>query len=70
MKNEVTLQRPDKLRVITSADGPPSGFYYDGKNMVAYAPAEARRHGSGAAHDDATLKAAFDSAAIYFPSRT
>src|SRR2546429_4988726 len=30
-KSEVTLQRPDKLRVITSADGPASEFYYDGK---------------------------------------
>src|SRR6266849_1366773 len=39
-KSEVTLQRPDKLRVITSADGPASEFYYDGKKMMAYAPAE------------------------------
>ncbi len=28
-KSEVTLQRPDKLRVIMSADGPASEFYYD-----------------------------------------
>ena len=40
VKNEVTLQRPDKLRVITPADGPASEFYYDGKTMVAYAPVE------------------------------
>src|SRR6266516_2253110 len=39
-KSEVTLQRPDKLRVIMSADGPASEFYYDGKKMMAYAPAE------------------------------
>ena len=39
-KSEVTLQRPDKLRVIMSADGPASEFYYDGKRMMAYAPAE------------------------------
>src|SRR6266496_4156397 len=32
-KSEVTLQRPDKLRVIMSADGPASEFYYDGKKM-------------------------------------
>ena len=37
-KSEVTLQRPDKLRVIMSADGPASEFYYDGKKMMAYAP--------------------------------
>src|SRR6266481_3438765 len=38
--SEVTLQRPDKLRVITPGDGPASEFYYDGKKMMAYAPAE------------------------------
>src|SRR6266516_3365351 len=36
-KSEVTLQRPDKLRVIMSADGPASEFYYNGKKMMAYA---------------------------------
>ncbi len=39
-KFEVTLQRPDKLRVITPGDGPASEFYYNGKTMTAYAPAE------------------------------
>jgi hypothetical protein len=28
--SEVTMQRPDKLRVITHGDGPASEFYYDG----------------------------------------
>ncbi len=47
VKDEVTLQRPDKLRVITSADGPPSEFYYDGKTMAAYRTGrEARRRRS------------------------
>jgi hypothetical protein len=68
VKNEVALERPDKLRVITSADGPPSEFYYDGKSMVAYAPAEKLVATAPAPPTiDATLKAAFDSAAIYFP---
>ena len=35
-KFEVTLQRPDKLRVITPGDGPASEFYYNGKTMTAY----------------------------------
>ena len=39
-KFEVTLQRPNKLRVILAGDGPASEFYYDGKLMMAYAPAE------------------------------
>src|SRR5262245_49862504 len=38
-KSEVTLQRPDKLRVITAGDGPASEFYYDGKVMMAFEPA-------------------------------
>ncbi len=68
VKNEVTLQRPDKLRVITSADGPPSEFYYDGKTMAAYAPVEKLVAVAPAPPTiDAALKSAFDSAAIYFP---
>src|SRR5450755_417699 len=39
-KSDVTLQRPDKLRVLIAGDGPASEFYYDGKVMMAYAPAE------------------------------
>ena len=39
-KSEVTMRRPDKLKVITLGDGPPSEFYYDGKLMMAYAPTE------------------------------
>src|SRR6185503_11264163 len=38
--SEVTLQRPDKLRVLTPGDGPASEFYYDGKTMTAFAPTE------------------------------
>src|SRR4029450_3909866 len=37
--SEVTLQRPDKLRVITPGDGPAAEFYYDGKTMAAFEPA-------------------------------
>jgi hypothetical protein len=39
-KSDVLLQRPDKLRVITSGDGPVSEFYYNGKTMTAFAPVE------------------------------
>ena len=67
-KSEVTLQRPDKLRVITPGDGPASEFYYDGKTMVAFAPAENLVAVAEAPPTiDAALKAAYDSAAIYFP---
>src|SRR5260370_34524931 len=40
VRDDVTLQRPDKLRVITPGDGPASEFYYDGKTMSAFAPAQ------------------------------
>ena len=67
-KSEVALQRPDKLRVITSGDGPASEFYYDGKVMMAFEPAANLVAVADAPPTiDATLKAAYDSAAIYFP---
>jgi hypothetical protein len=66
--NQVALVRPNKLRVVTPADGPASEFYYDGTNMVAYAPAEQLVATAPAPSTiDATLQAAYDAAAIYFP---
>jgi hypothetical protein len=66
--SEVTLQRPDRLRVITVADGPPSEFYYDGKTITAFAPTENLAAVAEAPPTiDAALKLAHDSAAIYFP---
>jgi hypothetical protein len=67
-KSEVALQRPDKLRVIMSADGPASEFYYDGKKIMAYAPAENLVAVADAPPTiDAALEEAYHSAAIYFP---
>ena len=67
-KSEVTLKRPDKLRVITVADGPTSEFYYNGKMMIAFAPAENLIAVADAPPTiDAALETAYKSAAIYFP---
>ncbi len=67
-KSEVTLQRPDKLRVITPGDGPASEFYNDGKTMTAFAPTENLVAVAVAPPTvDAMLKAAYDQAATYFP---
>src|SRR5271169_3434600 len=67
-KSEVAMQRPDKLRVVTLGDGPPSEFYYDGKTMMAFAPGENLVAVADAPPTlDAALQAAYDSAAIYFP---
>jgi len=66
--SEVVMQRPDKLRVITAGDGPASEFYYDGKAMMAFAPADNLVAVASAPPTiDGALKAAFDTAAIYFP---
>jgi hypothetical protein len=67
-KSDVLMQRPDKLRVITAGDGPASEFYYDGKAMMAFAPAENLvAIGEAPPTIDATLQLAYESAAIYFP---
>ena len=67
-RSEVTMQRPDKLRVIATGDGPPSEFYYDGKTMTAFAPVEKLIAIADAPPTiDAALQVAFDTGAIYFP---
>src|SRR5271165_1593984 len=67
-KFEVTMQRPDKLRVILAGDGPASEFYDDGKTVMAFAPAENLVAITEAQPTiDATLESVFHSAAIYFP---
>ncbi len=67
-KSEVTLQRPDKLRVITPGDGPASEFYYDGKTMTAYAPAENLIAVADAPPTiDAAMEAAYHLHGTYFP---
>ena len=68
MRYDVTMQRPDKLKVVMPGDGPASEFYYDGKVMMAYAPGENLVAVADApATIDAALKTAYDTAAIYYP---
>jgi hypothetical protein len=68
MRYDVTMLRPDKLRVLMPGDGPASEFYYDGKTMMAYAPGEDLVAVTDAPPTiDATLKSAYDIAALYFP---
>jgi hypothetical protein len=67
-RNEVALQRPDKLRVMTPGDGIPDEFYYDGKTMMAYVPSEDLVAVADAPPTiDQMLDVAWDQAAIYFP---
>ena len=65
---DVTMQRPNKLKVIMPGDGPASEFYYDGKTMMAFAPAENLVAVADAPPTiEAALKVAFDTAAIFYP---
>ena len=65
---DVTMQRPDKLRIMIPGDGPASEYYYDGKTATAYAPVENLAAVAAAPPTiDAALEAAYEKAAIYFP---
>ena len=67
-KSEVTMQRPDKLKIVTPGDGPASEFYYDGKVIMAFSPKENLVAVAGAPPTiDAALEFAFHSAEIFFP---
>jgi len=66
--SEVTLRRPDKLRVLSPGDGPRNEFYYDGKTIAAYSPGDNMvATASAPAAVDAMLEDAFKKAQIYFP---
>ena len=67
-KSEATMQRPDKLKIVTPGDGPASEFYFDGKVMMAFAPAENLVAIADAPPTiDDMLQYAFHSAEIYYP---
>ena len=65
---DVTMQRPDKLRILIPGDGPASEYYYDGKTAVAYAPVENLAAIADAPPTiDEALEAAYKNAGIFFP---
>jgi len=68
MRYDVTMQRPDKLKIVMPGDGPASEFYYDGKTMMAYAPAENLVAIADAPPTiDAALMKAYNTTATFFP---
>jgi hypothetical protein len=68
VRSQVTLQRPDKLRVLKIGDGVPDEFYYDGKTISAYVPsANVIATADAPPTLDKMLDAVWDIAAIYFP---
>jgi hypothetical protein len=68
VNSDVFLQRPDRLKVLVTGDGPRSEFYYDGKEIAVYMPA-ARLVAIETAPSnlEEMLPAAFAKAGIYFP---
>ena len=68
IRHDVVFQRPNQLKIVVPGDGPATEFYYDGKEMIAFAPAENLVAVAAAPPTlEAALKQAFDRAAIYFP---
>lgn len=68
VRYDVVMQRPDKLRILMPGDGPASEFTVDGRQMIAYAPAENLAAIADAPPTvEAALLAAFKTAGIYFP---
>lgn len=66
--SEVSLQRPDKLRVVTPGDGPAYELYDDGKTLLAFSPAENVVAVADAPPTiDGALKLLYETAATYFP---
>ncbi len=68
INSNVSLQRPDKLKVEVLGDGPPSEFYYDGKEFAVFLPASNLIAVETAPpHLEEMLETAYDKAGIYFP---
>jgi hypothetical protein len=68
VRYDVALQRPNLLKVVVPGDGPAYEYLFDGKEMVAFAPAENLVAVADAPPTlEGALKKAFDTAAIYFP---
>ena len=68
VRYDVSLQRPNQLKIVVPGDGPAFEFTFDGKEMVAFAPVENLVAVADAPPNlEGALKKAFDTAAIYFP---
>jgi hypothetical protein len=67
-KYEVTMQRPDKLRVIRPADAQAADFYVDGTSMMAYVPGPNLLAKTDAPPNiEGALEKAYKTADIYLP---
>ena len=68
VRYDVSMQRPDRLRIVIPGDGPASEFYYDGKALMALVPTENLVAVTEAPPTiDAMLKQAYQKAGVFFP---
>jgi hypothetical protein len=68
VKSQVTLQRPNKLKILKIGDGVPDEFYYDGKTVMAYVPSQNVVAVADAPPTiDEMLSSAWEYAEIHFP---
>jgi hypothetical protein len=66
--SHVTLERPDKLKVVTDGDAAPEEFTYDGSEMAVYMPkSNMVARGKIAGDLDNVLHRAYGAAGLYFP---
>ncbi|MCC6641377.1 MAG: DUF2092 domain-containing protein [Deltaproteobacteria bacterium] len=66
--SQVSVQRPNRFRVLTTGDGPATEVYDDGKTLVAFAPAENLAAVAAAPPTlDGALRLLHESAAFYLP---
>ena len=66
--NQVTVRRPDGLRVITPGDGIADDFFFDGKTMMAFVPSlDLVAIEQAPPTIDALLELIWQKAAIYYP---
>ncbi len=64
----VSLERPDKMKIVTSGDGPPSEFLYDGKTIMEYLPTQNMVAETGAPPSlAAMLDDVYEKYGFYFP---
>ena len=68
MRYDVALQRPNQLRIVVPGDGPATEFFWEGKEVVAFAPAENLVAVATAPPTlEGALRQAQQNAQIYFP---
>lgn len=68
VRYDVSLQRPDRLKVVIPGDGPASEFTFDGKDIVAFSPQQNLVAVAAAPPSlEGALAFAYQAADVYFP---